>query len=97
VPSYAEALKARTTTYIWPDFLGKDTDANENLAKLRIPGLWIFGGRDGSIPVDLSIHNLQKLRDAGHRYEHVLQPALGHNNMPETFDSVTAWIRKLPR
>lgn len=97
VPGYAEALNARKTKYIWPDFLGKDSDPNESLAKLNIPGLWIFGENDGSIPVDLSIQNLKKLRNAGHGYDYVLFSALGHNNMPETFATVTDWIGRLSR
>jgi pimeloyl-ACP methyl ester carboxylesterase len=97
VPSYDEALKARKVKYIWPDFLGKDTDPSESLAKLQIPGLWIFGAQDGSVPVDLSIRRLQKLRDAGHKYDYVLFSSLGHNNMPETFATVTDWIKRLSK
>ena len=28
-PPYIEALKSRKEKYIWPDFLGKDTDSGE--------------------------------------------------------------------
>ena len=94
VPSYSEALRSRTEEYIWPDFLGKDSDPNESLERLGIPGLWIFGGEDGSVPVDLSIRNLQELRAAGHRYDYVLFSGLGHNNMPETFTVATDWIKR---
>lgn len=94
VPSYAEALSSRKTQYIWPDFLGKDSDPSDSLAKLKIPGLWIFGKKDGSIPVDLSIQNLQKLSDASPGYEYVLFSGLGHNNMSETFSVATDWIRR---
>jgi uncharacterized protein len=97
VPSYDEALKARKVKYIWPDFLGKDTDPSESLAKLQIPGLWIFGEQDGSVPVDLSMRRLQKLRNSGHRYDSVLFSSLGHNNMPETFATVTDWIKRLSK
>lgn len=97
VPSYAEALGARKQKYIWPGFLGKDTDPSESLAKLEIPGLWVFGENDGSIPVDLSIENLHKLNDAGHQYQYVLFSGLGHNNMPETFATATDWIKRLKR
>jgi pimeloyl-ACP methyl ester carboxylesterase len=83
--------------YIWPDFLGKDTDPSESLAKLEIPGLWIFGEDDGSVPVDLSIRRLKKLRNSGHRYDYVLFSGLGHNNMPETFTTVTDWIKRLSK
>jgi len=97
VPSFDEALKARKRKYIWPDFLGKDTDSSENLAKLNIPGLWVFGENDGSIPVDLSVQRLRKLKESGHQYDYVLFSSLGHNNMTETFLTVTDWIRRLPK
>jgi alpha-beta hydrolase superfamily lysophospholipase len=48
VPSFDEALNSREERYILPDFLGKDTDPSESLAKLEIPGLWIFGENDGT-------------------------------------------------
>lgn len=97
IPSYAEALSSRKIKYIWPDFLGKDSDPSESLAKLDIPGLWIFGKNDGSVPVDLSIQNLEKLTAAGHQYEYVLFSGLGHNNMTETFATVTDWINRSSR
>lgn len=97
VPDYEEALRSRREKYIWPDFLGKDTDPSESLAKLGISGLWVFGENDGSVPVDLSIQRLEKLIDSGHRYNYVLFSGLGHNNMPETFTTVTDWIKRLPR
>lgn len=68
VPSYKMALSARKTPYVWPDFLGKDTDPMEYLAQLNIPGLWIFGAKDGSVPVDLSIDNLSTLSNTKPKY-----------------------------
>lgn len=97
VPGYEEALNSRKVKYIWPDFLGKDSDPSESLVKLDIPGLWIFGENDGSLPVDLSIQRLKKLRNSGHRYDYVLFSGLGHNNMPETFVTVTDWIKRLSK
>jgi uncharacterized protein len=91
-PSYATALAARTEPYLWPEFLGRDTDPAEDLAKLTIPGFWIFGAHDGSIPVDLSLRNLGILRAAGHRYDHKLFAEQGHNNMAATFDAAIRWI-----
>lgn len=93
-PPYAEALRARTTPYVWPDFLGVDTDPAEMLRSLSIPGLWLFSDNDGSIPVDLSIERLQTLRQAGHRYDYVLFSGLGHNNMGRTFATAIDWIRR---
>jgi pimeloyl-ACP methyl ester carboxylesterase len=94
VPSFAEALRARKQKYIWPSFLGRDTDSSEDLARLAIPGLWIFSDNDASIPVDLSIEKLRALRRTGHQYEYVVFSGLGHNNMERTFLVATDWIRR---
>ncbi len=94
VPTYDEALKSRKEKYIWPDFLGKDSNPSDSLAKIDIPGLWIFGDKDGSVPVDLSVSRLQELIDAGHKYEYEIFSGLGHNNISETFVTVTDWIKK---
>ncbi|WP_185964446.1 alpha/beta hydrolase family protein [Aliikangiella marina] len=95
VPSFQEALNARTEKYRWPKFLGKDSNPSDHLQHLDVPGLWIFGGRDGSIPVDLSIQRLDRLSEAGHEYEYILYSHLGHNNMPKTFESVVSWIKRI--
>ena len=94
-PTYDEALRSRTEEYVWPAFLGKDTDSSESLKKLSIPGLWLFSDNDGSIPVGLSIERLQALRMGGHRYDYVLFSGLGHNNMDGTFATAVDWIKRL--
>ena len=93
VPSYAEALAARKQPYIWPGFLGRDTDSSEDLARLSIPGLWIFSDNDASIPVDLSVARLKALQENGHRYEYRVFPGLGHDNVERTFAAAAIWIR----
>lgn len=94
VPRYEEALRARTEPYVWPEFLGRDTDSGETLKTLSIPGLWLFSDNDGSIPVDLSIERLRALRKDGHRYDYVVFSGLGHNNMGRTFATAVDWIRR---
>jgi dienelactone hydrolase len=96
-PPYQEALAARKEKYVWPGFLGRDTDALEDLGRLSVPGLWIFSDNDGSVPVDLSIARLQALRQSGHRYDYALFSGLGHNNMDHTFTVATDWIKRLAR
>lgn len=91
-PAFATALAARRETYVWPAFLGRDTDSAEDLAALEIPGLWIFGEHDGSIPVDLSRRNLARLRADGHRFDEHLVPDQGHDNLSATFDVGIAWV-----
>ena len=90
-PPYSQALRARTSRYVWPDFLGRDTDSREDLAALSIPGFWIFSDNDSSVPVDLSIAGLQELRGRGHRYDYALFSGLGHNNMEHTLTLATAY------
>lgn len=97
VPPYQQALQSRKDPYIWPDFLGRDTDPSESLRKLSIPAIWIFSDNDASIPVDLSISRLQTLTRVGHRYDYVLYSGLGHNNMDRTFVAATDWIARLSR
>ena len=63
------------------------------MARLTIPGLWIFSDNDASIPVDLSIERLQSLRRS-HRYDYVLFSGLGHNNMAASFATATDWIKR---
>ncbi|NRB72111.1 MAG: alpha/beta hydrolase [Xanthomonadales bacterium] len=94
IASYQEALAARRTPYRWPDFLGEDMNPADSLATLAIPGLWVFGARDGSVPVDLSMQRLDALIAAGRPYEYVTFSSAGHNNMAATFDTVGAWIRR---
>jgi dienelactone hydrolase len=93
-PAYAEALAARKEPYVWPDFLGRDTDSSEDLGKLKIRGLWLFSDNDGSIPVDLSIARLRALRTGGHDYDYVLFSGLGHNNIGTTFATAVDWIKR---
>jgi hypothetical protein len=44
--------------------------------------------------VDLSLSRLGDLRAAGHPYEHLLFPGLGHNNMDGTFAAAIAWLKR---
>jgi uncharacterized protein len=94
VPSYAQALAARTEKYVWPDFLGVDTDPADSLRGLDVAGLWIFSDNDASIPVDLSIARLQALRDHLPSLDYALFSGLGHDNIDATFDTALAWIRR---
>ena len=93
-PAYRQALDSRREKYLWPDFLGVDTDPATSLAGLSIPGFWIFSDNDASIPVDLSIERLQALRAQGKRYDYVLFSGLGHNNMDGSFAAAVEWVRR---
>lgn len=56
-----------------------DTDPKSILAKVSIPGFWIFGGKDIQVPANLSIEYLDALKSKGKPYEYKLFPNLGHN------------------
>ncbi len=97
IPSFRQALQARKRPYQWPDFLGRDINPSDSLSKLNIPGLWIFGAQDGSVPVDLSIDRLQEHIASGHPYEYVLYSGEGHNNIPGTIAGAIDWIKRQNR
>jgi dienelactone hydrolase len=94
VPSYAQALASRSEKYVWPDFLGIDTDPASSLRDLDVKGFWIFSDNDGSIPVDLSVERLKVLRDSGRALDYALFSGLGHDNIDGTFDTAVSWIRR---
>jgi uncharacterized protein len=74
-----------------------ETNPQKQLRKLNIPGLWIYGGKDIQVPVQLSIENLNKLKALGKKYEYSLFPELGHNTsstkLPEPFEESVKWIK----
>jgi uncharacterized protein len=80
--------------FAWPDF-----DPRSALSRLKIPGLWFFGGRDRKVYVDLSINNLNALIAAGHiNYSYMLFPGYDHNlsgEQRDVIDPLLAWIRQV--
>ena len=85
---------AGVTDYLpWANF-----DPREALSKLKIPGLWMFGGRDRNMNVDLSITRLKGLSAAGHPgYSYEMFPDYDHNLAGEEEDVLEpclAWIRE---
>jgi dienelactone hydrolase len=78
-----------------------DTDPLDTLSKLSIPGLWIFGGKDIQVPVNLSIEHLNTLKSKGKRYEYKLFPTLGHNTAfskdEEPMKDAVKWMKNIER
>lgn len=76
-----------------------DTNPMEALSKLSIPGLWIFGGKDIQVPVNLSIEYLNSLKSDHKNYEYKLYPELGHNTAFSGSDDpvnyAIKWIRNI--
>lgn len=76
-----------------------DTNPNDVLSKLSIPGFWIFGGKDIQVPVKLSIEYLNVLKSKGKPYEYKLFPNLGHNTAfsddQEPMKDAINWIKNI--
>jgi uncharacterized protein len=76
----------------WPSF-----DPREVLSKLTIPGLWVFGGRDRNVDVDVSVARLKELIAAGHpHYTYRMFPDYDHSlggENEDVIDPSLAWIR----
>ena len=53
--------------------------------QMRIPSVWIFGGNDDSVPVDLSIDALHALQKEGYPFELAWFP-MGNHQLWETSD-----------
>ncbi|MRX77606.1 prolyl oligopeptidase family serine peptidase [Pedobacter petrophilus] len=69
--------------------------------KIKIPGLWLYGGKDIQVPVGLSIERLNTLKAQGKPFGYQLFPMLGHNmgssKSPEPFDTAVKWIKGISR
>jgi len=78
-----------------------DFDPRPILSQLSLPVLWIFGGRDDSIPVELSVARLQEMIEQGHQnFEYKLFPEQGHGldyptSYPNGYEYMVSWIEKV--
>lgn len=72
-----------------------DTDPLESLRKLSIPALWLYGGCDSNVPVNLSIERLHTQIVSGKPYKYVVFPRMGHFLPTERVIPVTVdWLNK---
>jgi dienelactone hydrolase len=95
LPGFEEIVAQRVRPYAWPSELGEDVNSVDSLAQLDKPGLWVFGGRDGSIPVPLSIARLEELQRDEHAFEYVLFSSAGHDTVETSFPVVADWIKRV--
>jgi pimeloyl-ACP methyl ester carboxylesterase len=72
-----------------------DVDPRSSLARLSIPGLWLYGATDNLVPVDYSIGRLDGLIRQGHNnFEHRIVPGYGHNLLDSpAYSLMVAWIK----
>jgi pimeloyl-ACP methyl ester carboxylesterase len=77
-----------------------DFDPREVLSRLSLPILWIYGGRDHSIPVELSIARIETLIEQGHsNFDFQLFPEQGHGldyptAYPNGFEFMVEWMAR---
>ena len=75
-----------------------DTDPVDSHRKLSIPGLWLYGTRDVSVPTGMSIERLQALTASGKRFNYEVCPDSGHERpFLRALSASTEWLQKSVR
>ncbi len=69
-------------------------DPKPVLESLNVPGLWLLGGEDRSIPTPATVAILDQLIAAGKPYSHVVFPGYGHN-VPPSWPHIEQWLAKV--
>ncbi|MDB5968889.1 MAG: alpha/beta hydrolase [Hydrocarboniphaga sp.] len=82
------------------DYRPDDIDPLSQLTAVSIPGLWLFGGQDPYLPIELSTRRLQKLIDNGRsNFEYRVFTEEGHNlaDSPKqaSFIAMIDWIERI--
>ena len=80
-----------------PSFNGNHGfDPKPVLESLNVPGLWLLGGEDRSIPTPATVAILDQLIASGKPYTHVVFPGVGHN-LPPNWPEIDQWLAKAVR
>lgn len=69
-------------------------DPVQTLQGLHAPALWVLGLDDRSIPIALTLANLEKLKAAGRPFEWRTYDGLGHSLGPQIWDDIGRWVTK---
>ena len=98
---YSDLVENNTTAQI--------ADANRRMSKyhgpsgydpmpvleaVRTPTLWLLGLDDRSIPVQLTLRNLEKLKASGHPFEWRTYEGLDHSLGPQIWPDIAQWVAK---
>ncbi len=74
-------------------------DPKHSLAKLAIPGLWLYGAKDIQVPAQLCIEQLTTLKNQGNPFDYRLYSNLGHNtgnaSDPTPIEDAIHWIKQI--
>ena len=68
-------------------------DPKPVLESLNVPGLWLLGGEDRSIPTPATVAILDQLIASGKPYTYVVFPGAGHN-LPPSWPEIDQWLAK---
>lgn len=81
------------------DLLFPDYDPLVDLRKLNIPGLWVDGDADWTIPAGPTQHNIEMLRKEGKLFEYRLMPGGWHSMLigPKklALDTMDNWLARV--
>ncbi len=77
-----------------------DVDPLKSLTAVSTPGLWLFGGQDPYVPIELSTRRLQELIDKGRtNFEYRVFPNENHNladsSKQASFIAMVEWIKRI--
>ena len=64
------------------------------LRQVNTPTLWLLGLDDRSIPVQLTLRNLERLKAEGRPFEWRTYDGLGHSLGPQIWPDIAAWVAK---
>ena len=69
-------------------------DPKPVLESISVPGLWLLGGEDRSIPTPATVAILDQLIASGKPYTHVVFPGVGHN-LPPSWPDIDQWLARI--
>ena len=69
-------------------------DPKPVLESLNVPGLWLLGAEDRSIPTPATVAILDQLIASGKPYTYVVYPGQGHN-LPPSWPEIEQWLAKI--
>jgi pimeloyl-ACP methyl ester carboxylesterase len=73
-------------------------DPKPVLERLDVPGLWLLGGEDRSIPTPATVAILDQLSASGRPFAHVVFPRVGHDlSGAPIWSAIDQWLEKTLR
>ena len=73
-------------------------DPKPVLESISVPGLWLLGGEDRSIPTPATVQILDRLIASGKPYTYVVFPGFGHNlSTAPTWPEIERWLAEVVR